>query len=136
MEVGTDRIREIVLSLRNFSRLDESDIKAVDIHQGIDSTLMLLGHRLKATATHPAVQIIKKYGNLPLVECYAGQMNQVFMNIFSNAIDALEEKNQGLSYSEIKANNNQIMIITNVSESTSEKNKYVEISIRDNGLGM
>lgn len=136
MQVGTDRIREIVLSLRNFSRLDESDIKAVDIHQGIDSTLMLLGHRLKATATHPTIQIFKKYGNLPLVECYAGQMNQVFMNIFSNAIDALEEKNQGLSYSEIKANNNQIMITTNVIESTSEKNKYVEISIRDNGLGM
>ena len=136
MQVGTDRIREIVLSLRNFSRLDESELKAVDIHQGIESTLMLLGHRLKATANHPAVHIIKKYGDLPLVECYAGQMNQVFMNIFSNAIDALEEKNQGLSYSEIKENNNQITIITNVIQSTPENNKYVEIRIQGNGLGM
>ncbi|MDZ8027298.1 MAG: PAS domain S-box protein [Nostoc sp. DedQUE11] len=91
MKVGAERIREIVLSLRNFSRMDEADMKEVDIHEGIDSTLMILEHRIKATPNHPAIQVIKEYSNLPLVECYAGQLNQVFMNILANAIDALEE---------------------------------------------
>ncbi|MDF5739224.1 MULTISPECIES: GAF domain-containing sensor histidine kinase [unclassified Nostoc] len=89
MQVGTDRIRSIVLSLRNFSRLDEAENKRVDLHEGIDSTLLILQHRLKGNAEFPRIQVIKDYGNIPLVECYAGQMNQVFMNIFSNAIDAL-----------------------------------------------
>ncbi|MBE8969580.1 PAS domain S-box protein [Nostocales cyanobacterium LEGE 12452] len=91
MKVGADRIREIVLSLRNFSRLDEAEMKAVDIHDGIDSTLMILQSRLKGNNQRPTIEIIKEYDNLPLVECYAGQLNQVFMNILSNAIDALEE---------------------------------------------
>jgi PAS domain S-box-containing protein len=91
MKVGADRIREIVLSLRTFSRLDEAEMKAVDIHSGIDSTLLILQNRLKAKPAYPPIQVIKNYGNLPNVECYAGQLNQVFMNILSNAIDALEE---------------------------------------------
>ncbi|HAJ58516.1 MAG TPA: hypothetical protein DCP31_04010, partial [Cyanobacteria bacterium UBA8543] len=91
MKVGAERIREIVLSLRNFSRLDESEIKAVDLHEGIDSTLLILKHRLKPNERQPEIQIIKDYGNLPLVECYPGQLNQVFMNLLANAIDALEE---------------------------------------------
>ncbi|MHC5676690.1 PAS domain-containing sensor histidine kinase [Nostoc sp.] len=91
MNVGADRIREIVLSLRTFSRLDEAEMKAVDIHEGIDSTLMILQSRLKGNDQRPTIEIIKEYGKLPLVECYAGQLNQVFMNILSNAIDALEE---------------------------------------------
>ncbi|RCJ23104.1 hypothetical protein A6S26_00645 [Nostoc sp. ATCC 43529] len=91
MKIGAQRIREIVLSLRNFSRMDEADMKEVNIHEGIDSTLMILEHRIKATPNRPAIQIIKEYSNLPLVECYAGQLNQVFMNILANAIDALEE---------------------------------------------
>ncbi|MBW4528181.1 MAG: GAF domain-containing sensor histidine kinase [Phormidium tanganyikae FI6-MK23] len=91
MQVGTDRIQEIVLSLRNFSRLDEAERKAVNLHKGIDSTLMILQHRLKATAERPAITVLKAYGDLPLVECYAGPLNQVFMNLLSNAIDALEE---------------------------------------------
>ncbi|MBE9104590.1 PAS domain S-box protein [Nostoc cf. edaphicum LEGE 07299] len=91
MKVGADRIREIVLSLRTFSRLDEAEMKAVDIHEGIDSTLMILQSRLKDNDQRPTIEIIKEYGKLPLVECYAGQLNQVFMNILSNAIDALEE---------------------------------------------
>ncbi|MGF1936645.1 MAG: PAS domain-containing sensor histidine kinase [Nostoc sp. ChiQUE02] len=91
MKVGADRIREIVLSLRTFSRLDEAEMKAVDIHEGIDSTLMILQSRLKGNDQRPTIEIIKEYGKLPLVECYAGQLNQVFMNILSNAIDALEE---------------------------------------------
>lgn len=92
MKVGTDRIREIVLSLRNFSRLDEADIKPVNIHEGLDSTLMILQGRLKATDHRPDIQIARHYGDLPQVECYAGQLNQVFMNLISNAIDAMEQQ--------------------------------------------
>ena len=91
MQVGADRIREVVLSLRNFSRLDENQKKPVDIHSGLDSTLLILQNRLKAKAGRPSIQVIKEYGELPPVTCYAGQLNQVFMNILSNAIDALEE---------------------------------------------
>ncbi|NEQ63986.1 MAG: hypothetical protein F6J86_34525 [Symploca sp. SIO1B1] len=91
MKIGTERIRQIVLSLRNFSRYDEAEMKLVDIHQGIDSTLLILGHRLKAMGDNARIEVIKDYGDLPLVECYPGQLNQVFMNILSNGIDALEE---------------------------------------------
>ncbi len=91
MKVGAERIRLIVLSLRTFSRLDEAEMKKVDIHEGIDSTLMILQSRLNANGDRPAIEVIKKYSNLPLVECYAGQLNQVFINILTNAIDALEE---------------------------------------------
>ena len=91
MKVGTHRIREIVLSLRNFSRLDHSDFKSVDLHEGIDSTLLILGHRLKGSDTCPRIEIIKAYGELLPVDCYPGQLNQVFMNIVSNGIDALEK---------------------------------------------
>jgi signal transduction histidine kinase len=82
---------QIVLSLRNFSRLDEDGTKAVDIHEGMDSTLLLLQNRLKAKPGHSEIQVIRDYGNLPPVVCHAGQMNQVFMNLLTNAIDALEE---------------------------------------------
>ncbi|MEH2036206.1 PAS domain-containing protein [Nostoc sp.] len=91
MKMGAERIRQIVLSLRNFSRLDEDGTKAVDIHQGMDSTLLLLQNRLKAKPGHPEIQVIRDYGNLPPVVCHAGQMNQVFMNLLTNAIDVLEE---------------------------------------------
>ena len=91
MQVGATRIRDIVRSLRNFSRLDESDMKNVNLHEGIDSTLMILEHRLKVQPDRPAIQIVKEYGQLPLVECYAGLLNQVFMNIIANAIDVLQE---------------------------------------------
>ncbi|MGV0023942.1 sensor histidine kinase [Phormidesmis priestleyi] len=120
MRMGADRIREIVLSLRNFSRLDHADSKPVNIHEGIDSTLLILQHRLKA---HIEVRIIKHYGDLPLVNCYPGQLNQVFMNILSNAIDALEEQeNQG---------NSTIEITTH--QPTANQ---VDICISDNGVGM
>lgn len=94
MQTGTERIREIVLSLRNFSRLDEAEMKAVDLHEGLDSTLVILGNRLK-TPGQAGIEVIRHYGDLPPVQCYAGQLNQVFMHVLSNAIDALEEKIQG-----------------------------------------
>jgi signal transduction histidine kinase len=132
MRVGTERIREIVMSLRNFSRLDEAEVKEVDIHQGLDSTLMILGHRFKANTDRPEIQVIKQYGDLPLVSCYAGQLNQVFMNILSNAIDALEDHNLGRTLSDIKANPNQIIIRT----AAIDDGKNLEICIKDNGSGM
>jgi signal transduction histidine kinase len=91
MNMGAERIRQIVLSLRNFSRLDEDGTKPVDIHEGIDSTLLLLQNRLKAKPGHSEIQVIRDYGDLPPVLCHAGHMNQVFMNLLTNAIDALEE---------------------------------------------
>ncbi|MGL5059149.1 MAG: ATP-binding protein, partial [Microcoleus sp.] len=131
MEIGTTRIREIVLSLRNFSRLDESEFKAVDLHEGIDNTLMILRHRFQATADRPAIQVIKQYGILPEIECYAGQLNQVFLNLLSNAIDALEESNRRLKFNNIKSFPNTIWIQTTV-----EKNNRVQVTISDNANGM
>ncbi|BAY23104.1 two-component sensor histidine kinase [Calothrix sp. NIES-2100] len=131
MKMGTQRIREIVLSLRNFSRMDEADFKEVDIHEGIESTLLILQHRLKEKAKSPSIEISRIYSKLPLIECYAGQLNQVFMNIFTNAIDAIEEKNKTLSLAEIQANPHQIIIRTAVID-----NDWIEIAIADNGIGM
>jgi signal transduction histidine kinase len=129
MQLGANRIRSIVLSLRNFSRLDEAELKAVNLHEGIDSTLVILGHRLKAKTNFPAIEIVKEYGNLPLVECFAGQINQVFMNIFSNAIDALEDsiKHQDASLAEPPT----ITIRT-----TAINEQWVQVTIADNGPGM
>ncbi|WP_016952521.1 PAS domain S-box protein [Anabaena sp. PCC 7108] len=124
MSLGTDRIREIVLSLRNFSRLDEAEIKRVNIHEGIDSTLMILHHRLQPKSKNSEIYIIKKYGNLPLIQCYPGQLNQVFMNILSNAIDALEEADL---YHQPK----QIHVITEMINSDR-----LAIRIIDNGMGI
>lgn len=90
MQVGTDRIRQIVLSLRNFSRTDEAAFKAVDLHEGLESTLLILQYRLKARPDRDAITVLRDYGKLPWVECYPGQINQVFMNLLANAIDALE----------------------------------------------
>ena len=88
---GSDRIRQIVLSLRNFSRLDESELKKADIHEGLESTLMILSNRLKATDTRRTIEVVKAYENIPPVECYVSQLNQVFMSILANAVDAIEE---------------------------------------------
>src|SRR6476469_2609674 len=142
MKMGADRIRQIVLSLRNFSRLDEAEMKPVDIHEGIDNTLLILQNRLKPAGGHLVIVVHKEYGELPLVECYAGQLNQVFMNILSNAIDALEEQAQP----------GQITIQTKLlapeleaaSGATSEISSLVQpltdaqilIRIKDNGPGM
>ena len=90
MRLGTERIQEIIKSLRNFSRLDQAEAQAVNIHEGIDSTLMILKHQLQANGRRPSIELVKDYGQLPTIECYPGQLNQVFMNLLSNAIDALE----------------------------------------------
>jgi two-component system, NtrC family, sensor kinase len=133
--MGADRIKQIVLSLRNFSRMDEAELKAVNIHEGIDSTLVILEHRLKAQHNRPAIQVIKEYGNLPLVECSVGQLNQVFMNILSNAIDALEESlvisQKSLVEDREQITNPQIRICT----ALDDKNNAL-IRITDNGLGI
>jgi len=129
MQEGVKRIQDISISLRNFSRADSDRPVAGNIHDGIDSTLMILKHRLKANNIRPEIKLIKEYGDFPPIQCYPGQLNQVFMNIFSNAIDALEQSNQGLSYEKI---NNQIMIKTEL----SSNHKQVIIRIQDNGIGM
>ncbi len=116
IKIGAERIRQIVTSLRIFSRMDEAEYKAVDIHEGIESTLMILQNRLKAKPDHPEIKIIKEYGNLPLIECYAGQLNQVFMNLLSNAIDAIEEGEIGRSIQEIKQSPSSIFIRTEISQ--------------------
>ncbi|MBD1870482.1 GAF domain-containing sensor histidine kinase [Cyanobacteria bacterium FACHB-471] len=148
MKVGADRIRQIVLSLRNFSRLDEAEKKAVDLHQGIDNTLMILQHRLKPALDHPGVEVIKTYGNIPLVECYAGQLNQVFMNILSNAVDALEHANSSAAPSDPESisdqeavkgqtSKGQISISTRFTHRGKfSKQPCVIIRITDNGPGI
>ena len=153
IQVGAERICEIVLNLRNFSRLDEQELKAVDIHEGIDNTLLILQHRLKPEGGHPEIEVIKNYGQLPLITCYASQLNQVFMNLLSNAIDALETQpsprkitintslsqnpHGGASYagsefphpalSKVKSQNGTVPI---------PNSHFVEIRIVDNGCGM
>lgn len=131
MKVGSERIREIVLTLRNFARVDEGEKKPVNIHEGIDSTLLILQHLTKEKPGHSAIKFIKNYGYLPKVECYAGQLNQVFMNIINNAVDALREREQKSSLDEIEANPIQMTITTSI---ISEN--WARISIKDNGMGM
>ncbi|MEH2056583.1 MAG: response regulator [Nostoc sp.] len=132
MREGVKRIRDISTSLRTFSRADSDRPVACNIHDGIDSTILILKHRLKASENRPEIQVIKEYGQIPLLECFAGQLNQVFMNILANAIDALEESNIGRSFEEIKAHPNCITISTKI---TDDRQKLI-IKIKDNGKGM
>ncbi|MEO1298109.1 MAG: ATP-binding protein [Cyanobacteria bacterium J06636_16] len=128
MRVGAERIQGIVSSLRTFSRMDEAEMKAVDLHAGLESTLMILQNRLKAGPDLTAIKVIREYGDLPKMECYAGQLNQVFMNIISNAIDALAEVRMGESPSKRDA---WIAIQTHQTDTG-----HVKIHITDNGSGI
>ena len=128
MKVGAERIRNIVLSLRNFSRLDEAEMKPVDIHEGIDSTLMILQTRFRGSTHSTEIEVIKNYGQLPKVNCYVSQLNQVFMNIISNGIDALEHRRHLMNQADYPP------IITISTQKINDN--QVKISIADNGLGM
>ncbi|MEG3988358.1 AAA family ATPase [Microcoleus sp. S28C3] len=130
MQLGCDRIKDISTTLCTFSRADKDYKVPFNIHSGLDSTILILKYRLKANDERPAIEVVKDYGNIPEIECFPGQLNQVFMNIFANAIDALEESNTGRSFAEIKANPNRITI------QTSLVDNGVKISITDNGRGM
>ncbi|HEY9798194.1 MAG TPA: ATP-binding protein [Leptolyngbyaceae cyanobacterium] len=132
MKTGADRISEIVLALRNFSRLDEAERKVADLNQGIESTLMILQHRLKPQSPRPVIEVIKDYGKLPLVQCYPGQLNQVFMNLLINAIDALEEESEkDINFVP------QIRICTEVRENPEKSHiNSIIIRIADNGAGI
>ncbi len=146
MQNGTDRIKKIVLSLRNFSRLDEAEMKPADIHEGLDNTILLVQHRCQSQPHLPPIQLYKNYADLPLVECYPGQLNQVFLNVINNAIDALEESNcyandivdnlgeeaqaNNLLYPQKKSKLLQIKISTELIDG------WVRIRIYDNGCGV
>ena len=131
MKLGAERIRQIVLTLRNFSRLDEAEMKPVNIHEGIDSTLVILQSQLKAKPNSSSIQVIQEYGDLPKIECYAGQLNQVFMNLLSNAIYALNHYDRESSPEQIK---NEPRTITIASSMLNRE--WVRISFKDNGPGM
>jgi two-component system NtrC family sensor kinase len=136
MKVGAERIRDLVTSLRTFSRLDESKMKQVNIHEGLESTLLILQHKLKEKPGRPAIELVKNYGKLPLVECYSRQLNQVFTNILANAIDALESQRVSCEQEEeyphlVAIDSPKIEICTSISDSNN-----VVIKIRDNGPGM
>lgn len=126
MKVGTDSIRSTMQSLQNFSRADGERKKAVDIHEGLEVTLMILQHRLKAKPKRPAIQVIKEYGNLPKIECYPGQLNQVFMNLLINAIESLDES--------IFVEENAKIIYPQIRITTSIDKQQVTIRIANNGI--
>ena len=139
MKLGANRIRDIVKSLRTFSRLDESDMKFVDLHENVDSTLMILQNRLKGKSDRPPIQVIKEYGPIPKITCYVGQINQVFMNVLGNAIDAVEMKKEDL----VKDGTDALVQPTvqlpdpliRITTTLIEGNR-VQIAIADNGIGM
>lgn len=130
MKGATDRIKSISTSLRTFSRADTEYKVSANLHEGLDSTLLILKYRLKANEHRPAIEILQNYGNLPSVQCFPGQLNQVFMNLLANAIDVFDEMAQGQPFEEIQKNKQQITVTTALYD------KQVEIRIRDNGKGM
>lgn len=132
MKEGTDRIQHLSRSLRTFSRSDTITQVPFKIEEGLESTLTILQHRLKAQENRPAIEVIKHYQDIPPILCYPGQLNQVFMNLLANAIDALDEASQGRSFAELQAHPNQITLITSLDSQAN----YVTIRIRDNGPGI
>jgi signal transduction histidine kinase len=130
MQGATDRIKSISTSLRTFSRADTEYKVSANLHEGIDSTLLILKYRLKANANRPAIEVITDYGEIPPIDCFPGQLNQVFMNILANAIDMFDELAQGRSFKELEVNPQRITI------STTLVSDQVQIAIQDNGKGM
>ena len=131
MKDGGDRITSISKSLRTFSRADTDQKQKFNLHEGIDSTILILRHRLKANESRPAIEVVTEYGQIPAIDCFPGQLNQVFMNLLANAIDALEESSQGSSFEEIEANPNRITVRIGL-----EGDRHILITIADNGAGM
>lgn len=140
MKIGADRICQIVRSLRNFSRTDEEVMQKVDIHEGIDGTLLILQHRLRASGNYSGIKIIKEYGGLPEVECYPGLMNQVFMNLLGNAIDAMEIETGDKEFlnidSGLRTPDSRLPIPTISIHTEVSRPNVVSVRIADNGLGM
>ncbi len=130
MKIACDRLKNISTSLRTFSRADQNHQVLFNIHEGIDSTILILKHRLKANEKRPEIQLIRDYGDLPQIMCFPGQLNQVFMNILANAIDALDESNHGRSFAEIQGHPNRITVTTLLAD------HQVNIIITDNGDGI
>ena len=128
LNVGAERIREIVLSLRNFSRLDQAEVKSVNIHEGIDSTLMIVQHRTRVSLSHGEIEILKDYGELPLVECFAGQLNQVLMNLIVNAIDAIQEQYDRQIALDLAPTRGVITLATQLIS-----DDWIRISVKDTG---
>lgn len=132
MQVGVDRIREISKALRTFSRSDRDQPVRYDLHDGLESTLLILKHRLKANQKRPEIQVVRHYGSLPEVQAFAGQLNQVFTNLIANAIDALEEASQGMSFQMLQQQPSRITLTTDLSEDGVE----AVVRVADNGRGM
>lgn len=131
MNLGTDRIREIVQSLRTFSRMDQGEYAQVNIHEGLESTLLILQHRFKGNSNRPEIQLVRQYGEIPKIDGFSGQLNQVFMNILANALDAIDDDSLKHSYTILKDNPYQIQISTSVRD-----DQWVQITITDNGPGI
>ncbi|MEM7554769.1 MAG: ATP-binding protein [Cyanobacteria bacterium P01_A01_bin.84] len=136
LKIGAQRIRDIVLSLRSFSHIDETQMKEFDIHEAIDTTFIILQHRLKSKHDRPSIKIVRSYDRLPLLECYPGQLNQVFMNIICNALDALEERDRQRTLAQIESEPSYINISTKLKVSDRKASDKVEITITDNGPGI
>ena len=135
MQAGSQRISNIVQSCRNFSRLDESTFKVVDIHEGLDSALVLLQSRIRSSDQYSEIEVIRKYGKLPHVYCSPEQLNQVFFNLLINAIDTLEEASQKHNDEDTVNQHNTIWIRTGLTSEMGTENA-VSISIADNGMGI
>ncbi|MEM9003203.1 MAG: ATP-binding protein, partial [Cyanobacteria bacterium P01_F01_bin.86] len=130
MKDSGDRITSISKSLRTFSRADTETRQLFDLHEGLESTVLILQYRLKANRQRPAIQVVTNYGNIPDLACFPGQLNQVFMNILANAIDALDEASQTQSFADLEANPQSITIRTGI------ENNWIHVAIADNGLGI
>jgi signal transduction histidine kinase len=137
MRTGAERIQSIVSALQNFSRMDESEVKFANVHEGIDSTLMILSQRLNRTDGKLPIAVVKNYIDLPEINCYAGQLNQVFMNVLLNALDALDERDRQRPIEEIQQHPSQITITTSLLKiSEGYGQQMVQIQIKDNGVGI